>query len=84
MNRITGKARDETLIELQSTTDTHTGGNSIKEKEKEKKKTQRQSVRSGGGLLMWHAGGLLIIGGLVEGELAAGGRGGPIASLEMH
>lgn len=32
MNRITGKARDETLIELQSTTDTHTGGNSIKKK----------------------------------------------------
>lgn len=36
MNRITGKARDETLIELQSTTDTHTGGNSIK-KNKTKK-----------------------------------------------
>lgn len=37
MNRITGKARDETLIELQSTTDTHTGGNSIKRRRKEKK-----------------------------------------------
>lgn len=36
MNRITGKARDETLIELQSTTDTHTGGNQSIKKRREK------------------------------------------------
>ena len=31
MRRITGKAKDETLIELQSATDSQTGGNSHKD-----------------------------------------------------
>lgn len=31
MRRITGKAKDETLIELQSATDSQTGGNSNKD-----------------------------------------------------